>query len=169
MIKLLLFGLWICAITLVSSYAAATWKAGGSNADAEEGPMEGLNYEKTEPINVPVITGNDVKGYVVAQFVYTADAKTLKKLSVPPQPFILDEAFRAVYSDAKIDFAHLERYDLDALKKHIVENVNARFGAPIVEDLLVEQFTYVSKEEVRAQSGGGGGGPVIHAEGATGH
>jgi hypothetical protein len=166
MIKLLVFGVWICAITLVSSYAAATWKAGGPKAGGEEGPMEGLNYEKTEVINVPMIADNDVKGYVVAQFVYTADAKTLKKLSVPPQPFILDEAFRAIYSDHKIDFSHLDRYDLDGLKKTIVQNVNARFGANIVEDMLVEQFTYVSKEEVRAQSGGGGG-PVLHAESAV--
>jgi hypothetical protein len=163
--KLLLIGVWVCAITLASSYAAAVWKTGGGKAESED-TLEGLNYEKTGVINVPMIADRDVQGYIVAQFVFTADARTLKQLSVPPNPFVLDEAFRAIYSDAKLDFGHLEKYDLDALKKKIVENVNARFESALIKDILVEQFTYVSKEEVRAQAGLSENGPVTNVGGA---
>ena len=168
MIKLLVSGIWICAITLASSYTAASWKAASGDPAAEEELLQGLNYEKTAPISVPIVADGEVDGYVVAQFVFTADAQTLKQLSVPPQPFILDEAFRSIYADERIDFAHLEQFDLASLTQKIVERVNARFQADLVKDLLVEQFSYVSKDEVRAQAGQSAEVPVLHAEGAVG-
>jgi hypothetical protein len=168
MIKFLLSGIWICAITLISSYTAASWKAdSGADTGALEN-LKGLNYEKTGPINVPMIQEGAVQGYVVAQFVFTADAKVLGKLSVPPHPFVLDEAFRAIYADERLDFRDLQKFDLAGLTKLVVERVNARFGTELLKDLLVEQFAYVTKDEVRAQSGQGGQGPVLYADGVTG-
>lgn len=164
MIRLILSTLWICAITLASSYVAASWKATGTIAPGGEEALTGLNYQKTEPINVPMIVDGSVEGYVVAQFVYTADATTLNKLSVPPDPFMLDEAFRAIFSDERIDVTHLERFDLAKLTDNIRTHANERFGADIIQDILVEQFTFVSKDEVRAQAGATAGVPVLTAD-----
>jgi hypothetical protein len=164
MLKTLLIGLWICAVTLASSYTAASWRTETEAAAEDVEFIDGLNYQKTIPINVPMIAEGVIQGYVIAQFVYTADARTLKQLSVPPDPFIVDEAFRVIYSDDRLDFRHLERYDLAALTAHIAEVVNARFKAELVEDVLVEQFTYISSDEVRAQGGKPEGTPVMGAE-----
>lgn len=169
MIKLLLSGVWVCAITLASTYASVSWRADRSDPGAASENLTGVNYEKTGAINVPMIADGGVQGYVVAQFVFTADAATLKGLSVPPGPFILDEAFRTIYADERIDFRHLEQFDLATLTHGIVERVNARFRTELVQDLLVEQFTYVSKDEVRSQAGAGGNSPVLSGEDATGH
>ena len=164
MIKVIVSAFWICAITLVSSYTAASWKARGTIAPAGEDKLTGLNYTKTDPINVPIIVDGAVEGYVVAQFVYTADAATLNKLSVPPDPFILDEAFRAIFSDDRIDFSHLERFDIASLTKTIRADVNTRFGTELIQDMLVEQFTFVTKDEVRAQAGASAPIPVTTAD-----
>jgi hypothetical protein len=164
MIKVILSALWICIITLVSSYAAVLWKTQTAIAGTEEGGLTGLNYTKTDPINVPIIEKGAINGYVVAQFVYTADAASLKQLSVPPDAFILDEAFRTIFSDEHIDFEHLERFDLAALTKNLATAVNTRFGSDIVQDVLVEQFTFVTKDEVRAQAGAGADIPVVTAD-----
>jgi hypothetical protein len=167
MIKLILSALWICIITLVSSYVAASWKTQTAMVSTGEEGLTGLNYTKTEPINVPIIVDGDINGYVVAQFVYTADATTLKQLSVPPDAFILDEAFRTIFSDERIDFAHLERFDLASLTKNLAVAVNTRFGADIIQDVLVEQFTFITKDEVRAQAGASAPVPVVTADEAV--
>lgn len=171
MIKLVLSAIWICAIALGSSYVAASWQAQSTvgPADAAADGLTGLNYTKTDPINVPMILDGKVAGYVVAQFVYTADAAVQKRLSVPPDPFILDEAFRSIFGDASIDFTHLDRFDIAALTRKIREDVNARFGGPLVQDMLVQQFAFVSLDEVRAQEQGDGAGkgPVLSADQAV--
>jgi hypothetical protein len=164
MIKLIASALWICIITLASSYVAASWKTQTAIVGTDEGGLTGLNYTKTTPINVPIIENGAIDGYVVAQFVYTADAATLKQLSVPPDAFILDEAFRTIFSDDRIDFEHLERFDLASLTKNLATAVNTRFGADILQDVLVEQFTFITKDEVRAQAGADAAIPVVTAD-----
>lgn len=161
MIKLILSALWICAITLVSSYVAASWKTNGSVTPGGEAALTGLNYEKTGAINIPMIVEGTVEGYVVAQFVYTADAALLNRLTVPPNPFMLDQAFRSIFADERIDLNHLERFDLASLTDDIRTEVNARFGTEIIKDVLVEQFTYITKDEVRAQAGATANVPVL--------
>lgn len=164
MIKLILSALWICLITLASIYGAVVWKTNAAIASSGEAGLTGLNYTKTEPINVPMIQDGEVTGYVIAQFVYTADAAVLNKLSVPPDAFILDEAFRTIFADERIDIAHLERFDLASLTTNLAAAVNTRFGTDLLQDVLIEQFTFVTKEEVRAQAGVSAPIPVVTAD-----
>lgn len=167
MIKIILSTIWICIITLVSSYTAASWRSKGAIAGSGEETLTGLNYQKTGTLNVPMIAAGKIKGYVVAQFVYTADALTLKQMSVPPDSFILDEAFRTIFSDPRIDFDHLETFDLASLTTKLKESANKRFGIDLVQDVLVEQFTFVTREEVLAQEGADKDLPVVSAKAAV--
>ncbi len=80
-------------------------------------------------------------------FIYLIDPEGLKHLSVPPDVFITDEAFRMLYV-GKVDFSHLEKYDLPALTGELVKKVNQRLGGDIVKDVLVEQFNYVPKDDI---------------------
>jgi hypothetical protein len=163
-IKLILSALWICVIALASSYVAASWKSQAALVATGDDALSGLNYTKTLPINVPMILGGEIKGYVVARFVYTADAAVQKSLSVPPDVFILDEAFRTIFSDKRIDFEHLEKFDLALLTKNLRESANARFGTDLIQDVLIDQFTFVTKDEVRAQAGVSDEVPVVAAD-----
>ena len=86
MIKLIVSAVWICAITLVSSYTAASWKSRGTIAATGEDALTGLNYTKTAPINIPILVDGAVEGYVVAQFVYTGDAAELNRALGPARP-----------------------------------------------------------------------------------
>ena len=76
--------------------------------------------------------------------------------------------FRTVFADERIDIAHLERFDIASLTEKIRTDVNARFGADLIQDMLVEQFTFVSKDEVRAQAGATSGIPVTSADSVLG-
>lgn len=147
MIRLVASCLWICVATLTSAYVGATWKTGAGQASSAPRQLAHLEHKKTEPISVPMIADGDITGYVVAQFVYLIDPEALKKMSAPPDVFITDEAFRKLYID-RVDFNHLEKYDVQALTKDLVEKVNRRLGGDVVKDVLIEQFNYVPKRDI---------------------
>lgn len=149
MIRLALTGIWVCAITTATSYGFAYWKAGGFNFAPKQEYLEGIEYEKTKVLNIPMIAGGSVQGYVVAQFVFTVDAKTLRQLSVPPETFVVDEAYRKIYGDEALDFRNLSRYDLAELTATIKDRVNQRIKADVVQEVLIEEFNYVSKDDLR--------------------
>jgi hypothetical protein len=147
MMRLIASCAWICAVTLTAAYVGATFKAGADQPAQKPQQLEGLEHKKTQPISVPMIADGVVAGYVVVQFVYLIDPQALKQLSVPPDVFITDEAFRMLYVD-KVDFNQLAKCDVSALTKALVAKVNQRLGGDIVKDVLVDQFNYVPKDEV---------------------
>ncbi|HEX2019671.1 MAG TPA: hypothetical protein VGO17_12085 [Aurantimonas sp.] len=153
MIKLLAVGLWVACVALGSSYVMASMAGGSADEEVEELTyFSGLDYRTTENITIPMISDAAIQGYILARFVYTIDGKTVAGLKVPPDPFILDEAFRRLYATEGFDFEKPERFDLPALTKDIREAVNARYGEELVRDILVEQFDYVAKAEARKGS-----------------
>lgn len=139
--------IWLIGVTSLSAYITATWTSRDLDAAPPSKKPSGLERTKTTPINVPMIANGNVAGYVVAQFVYLADAKTLQDLSVPPDDFITDEAFRALYS-ADVDFNRLEKYDLQGLTRTLAERINQRFGREIIKEVLVVEFTYIPKQDI---------------------
>ena len=149
MIRLFMTGAWVCAITLAAAYGISHWVASGGKLIVRKDYLEGLEYEKTRMINVPMIVDGAVQGYIAAQFVFTVDAKTVRQLSVPPDPFVVHEAFRRIYSEERIDFKNMKKQDLVPLLKAIKQDVNERMQANIVQDILVEEFNYISKDDLR--------------------
>ncbi|WP_148212983.1 hypothetical protein [Methylocella silvestris] len=134
-------------MTLTATYLGATWKSTAEQSTDSPHSPERLDRKKTEPISVPVIADGNVAGYVVAQFIYLIDPEALNRLAAAPDAFITDEAFRKLYVE-KIDFAHLEKYDLPALTRFLTTQVNRRLGADIIKDILVDQFNFVSKSDI---------------------
>jgi hypothetical protein len=149
MIKLVVCCVWISGVTAASAYFGVSLLPKSHEQVSEpHGKTEGMESKKTRPINVPIIADGVVKGYIVAQFVYLTDPGATKDLSVPPDAFLLDEAFKTFYADDKLDFRHLERIDLVKLRADLVQKVNARLGVNVLKDVLVDEFNYVSKDEI---------------------
>lgn len=149
MIRILLLGLWVAVVSLGSTYVVASVRTNVAAGEREEPTyFAGLDYRRTDAISVPIIAEGQIRGYVLARFVYTIDGYTVANMAVPPEPFILDEAFRAVYSVTGFDFERPERYDLPALTASIRDDVNERFGRTVVRDILVEQFDFLPRNEM---------------------
>jgi hypothetical protein len=147
MIRLIASCVWLIAATSLSVYATATWRYGDAEGTAPTKKSTAIQRKKTAPINVPMITNGNVAGYIVAQFVYLADEDKLRDLSVPPDDFIADEAFRELYT-SDVDFKHLEKYDVNRLTKVLAEKINRRLAKEIIKDILVAEFTFVPAREV---------------------
>jgi hypothetical protein len=158
MIKIIIAGIWTCLVTLAACYAAVSWQAGNTAAesDAAHGGHGGaehgsaLETVRTRMISVPVIRSGAIQGYVMAQFSFTANGKTLKQLPLKADVVVMDEAFKAIYSDDTFDFRHMKPQDLPGLAKRIVENCNQRFATQVLEDVFIQEFSYVNKDGVRA-------------------
>jgi hypothetical protein len=148
MIKLLGVGLWACALTFGSAYGVVTYRMGQAGEGAGEA-RPSVEYIKTEMTSVPVIRKGAVEGYVVFQLTVALDEEKKKETAIDPAPFIVDEAFRAVYEESTLDFTHIEKFKFEELMRGMRDNINKRLGAELVRDILVQQLNYVDKHEVR--------------------
>lgn len=143
--KIFLIGLWLTAVALGATYAAALLSPSATH-DAAKADTPALQHEKTRPINVPIIVDGGMQGFVGVQLGYTIDGVTLRSLPVSPEFYLLDAAFGAIYADKTIDFRHLERIDVPKLTKRLIDETNAHLGAPMVKDVFVEALSYIPKD-----------------------
>jgi hypothetical protein len=157
MIKIIIAGLWTCLVTLAACYAAVSWQAGSTVAESEPdrgghggGHGNGLETVRTRMISVPVIRSGAIQGYVMAQFTFTANGKTLKQLPIKADLVVVDEAFKAIYSDDTFNFRYMKPQDLAGLAKRIVESSNQRFATHVLEDVFFQEFSYVNKDGIRS-------------------
>lgn len=156
MIRIIAIGLWICAVAFGSLFLAVRQNASSTGeAQAATGGFAenfgGVDYVKTDVMSVPIISNGGVAGYVVTQLVYTVDSNIRKKLTVPLEFFISDEIFRKFYGSYS-DTKEVEKVSFEDVRASIITDLNARFPEPVIKDLLVEQFNYISAEEIRAMN-----------------
>lgn len=149
MIRLLMTGVWACIVTVGASLAISYWTESHAGVSPKQEYLEGLVYEKTRVMNVPMIAEGSVQGYIVAQLVFTVDGKVLRQMPVPPEAFVVDEAFRSIYGDEKLDFKNLGRYDLALFTQTVKARVNKRLQNEVLQDVLIQDFNYVSKDQIR--------------------
>jgi hypothetical protein len=150
MIRIALTGLWICGVALGSLYFAVWQNSATASVTPEAGEVV-LDDGKTDVFSVPVIIDNAVRGYVVTQFAYTLDKTPKASVNVPVSYFINDAIFSQFYGQYS-DVKDVQQVKFDDVKKSIIERVNARFPQPLLKDLLVEQFNYISAKEIRNQN-----------------
>jgi hypothetical protein len=151
MAKLVLVGIWACLMTLASSYAATYWKGLHGKAANAELAAASLEYKKTKEFTVPKVADGAIQGYVIVQLSYAVDPAVQKNVAAPPEAFLLDEAFRYIYNDDGIDFNNMKKYNLLKLTKTMTDNVNARLNCALVKDVLISEFNYMSKSDVKKQ------------------
>ena len=90
-----------------------------------------------------------VHGYLLTQLVYTVDPKRLAKLSIPASAIITDEVYSYLYSHPQVDFTNSKAVDLDAFRNGIKDAINKRVNEELIHEVLVEQFDFLSKDEIR--------------------
>lgn len=149
MIRLIATGVWICLVTALSSYAAALWHSQTPPGAEVDKLFGGLESVKTSSINVPIVSAGAVQGYVLTQFTFTMKSDVLKRMSVKPDVYLLDAAFRTIYGSDAASMRGARKQDLQALTAAIKSRVNERFGNDFVEDVLIEKFNFIPKDEVR--------------------
>lgn len=150
MIKLVISGVWICALSLASVYFSMQMAAGKADDKAPAPFFGGLDYVRGDVLSIPVISGGTVHGYFLARLVYTVDPAELATLSVPAKDLITDELYTFLVGNRVIDFPKMDNFDLETFRKGIKDALNKRVGKDVFRDVLVEQIDYLTKKDVRA-------------------
>lgn len=147
MIRLIIVGVWIVGATLGATYGGAYWRAHANSTNKSESNPK-LAVHTMKVLTVPIIENGRLSGYVSAEFSVVGAAHDPHGEGLDPESFILDEAFRMIYSNKKFDFTNIQKSDLSELTREIVEKVNARIGKSVVKEILVRNFNFIAREDV---------------------
>lgn len=150
-IKFIAAAIWICVATIGA--VIYSFQTSGANAEAK-GPalFGGLDYVKTDVISVPIVRNSRIDGYFLARLVYVVDPAKLKLLTVPAEAILVDEVYSFLYSNPQLDFSANDTLDLELFRTGIRDAINARVEDKLIDDILVEQIDFLSKEEIRDNS-----------------
>ncbi|MBB4567294.1 hypothetical protein [Rhizobium leucaenae] len=154
MIKLVLTGLWVCAVTLASVYFSVQMAtAPATNPDdAKKAQQE---FVKGESINVPVIANGQVNGYFITRISFMMEKGKAGQLQMPLTELTTDELYSLLVGNKAIDISHTASFDVASFRSDIKKNMNERLGGDYVADVLVEQLDYLSKDEINNGDGAG--------------
>jgi hypothetical protein len=147
-IKTAVAGLLAIAAALGAGYYAISASGADTGGKAAENYI-GIDYVKIPSFAVPVIQNGLMEGYILTEWVFTIDAKTKAALTVPPEVFIREDAFRSIYGEVVVDFDNLDRVDLVVLAETIRTNVNKRLGTEAITSALVQKFDFIPGDKVR--------------------
>jgi hypothetical protein len=149
MVRSLLVSLWIVSATLGATYFGATMQgekpAGETSQAAKAAPV------KLRSMTVPVVSQGALQGFVLTQVTISARPDLLKNLPQPSDLLLNDEVFKTIYGEEQIDFKRMEKLDLAKLSLKIRENINKRAGAPVVEDVYIQELHYMTKHDASAE------------------
>jgi hypothetical protein len=148
MLKSLFVALWSAAAALGAAHGYGVWETRRAAAKVAA-PAPGAELRKARPLNVPIVQDGELLGYVVVQLAYMVDVEALKAARIDPEPYLLDEAFRLIYGDPSLDFRRLEKYDVDRFKRALDARLPARLKSDAVREVLVHEFNYVAKNDLR--------------------
>jgi hypothetical protein len=144
---MILLSVVACLSTVGGVYGAVTWKAattGGAGKD--EQPK--LQILKTPMVSVPILSDGEVLGYVVTRLKFAADSELLKASSIQPDAFVADEAFRLIYETTSKDIKTGRKQALEKLTTAIIAGTNKRLGHDVVKDVMIDSWTYLSKQDM---------------------
>lgn len=153
MLKLLLTGVWVCAVTLGAVYFSVQMAT--APAPDEAGAKASLQLVKGESITIPVINDGGVNGYFLSRISLRVDKDKMAKIELPATQLMTDELFTLLAGSSMVNIANISTFDPDAFKHRIREGLNKRLDDEVVEDVLIEQLDYLSKADIREQNGNG--------------
>lgn len=150
MIKLLITGVWICAVALASVYFSVQSANKKEPVETDPAMFGGLETVRGEVTSIPVISDGAVQGYFLTRLSYTVEPVKAAALTIPLPDLVTDALYSALVGEKLIDFPHMEKFDLETFKTHIRDKLNERLGEEVFHDVIVEQIDFLSKADIRS-------------------
>ncbi len=154
MMRYLMIGLWVCIVTLASSYGAASWSANNNAPKKKEDRyLEGLEYRRVPIISVPMIQDGQLTATSSPGSSTRRTPRPCTSFPFRPDSFVADEIFQQIYEHGKVQFGNISKYNIPEMTNAIKTNVNTRMQTPIIHDILIEALNYMSRERDGAAAG----------------
>jgi hypothetical protein len=160
MIKLLLTGLWVCIVTLAAVYFSVQMSAPPPPRRRGGCPQGALELVRGESLTVPVISDGMITGYFLGRFSFMMDKEQIKGQKLPMTELTTDQLFTLLVGDKMIDLGNPGAFDLETFRTRIKDQLNAKLGEGMVDEVLVEQLDFISKEDIRTNVAREGKRPI---------
>ncbi len=151
MIKIILVGVWVCAVTLGTVYFSVQYASAPTTPDDGK-PKVAAEYLPGELVTVPMIADGAIKGYFINKLSFNADKEKLKLIQTPLKETLTSTLFDILVGAKMIDIPNMRNFELAAFKTAIKDGVNKELGDEIILEVYVEQLEYLSKEDVKRLS-----------------
>ena len=154
MVKIIAAGLWACLVTLGAVYFSIHLATAPAEVSEEDAKKAALELVRGEPITIPWIADGSVRGYFLGRVSFMMDKEKIKGVHLPMTELMTDELFTLLVGSKMVDISNMGAFDVAAFREKIKTDLNAHLGEGFVEEVLIEQLDYVSKDDVRATSEG---------------
>ena len=124
MLKLLLTGVWVCAVTLGAVYFSVQMATAPGDEAGEK--KTNLQLVKGESITIPVINDGGVNGYFLSRISLRVDKDKMAKIELPATQLITDDLFTLLAGSSMVNIANISTFDPEAFKQRIREGLNKR-------------------------------------------
>lgn len=149
MLKLIITGIWVAAVTLGSVYFSIQM-AMAPDPDADEAKKKAVQeLVRGEILTYPVIAAGSVEGYFLARASFITDKTKLEEITLPIPELLTDELYTELVGDKVIRIGENRNFDLRAFKERVKTSLNRRLGSEVVLDVIIEQVDYLTKEEIQ--------------------
>jgi hypothetical protein len=153
MIKLVLTGVWVCAITLASVYMSVHLATAPTPAP-DQSKQSLVELVKGESITIPVVKDGAVSGYFLGKISFMVKKDMMKGGTLPFTEMTTDEMFSLLIGNKMIDIANMKAFDPNAFRDMVKKDLNTHLGGEYIDQVLLEQLDYLSKEEIAANTSG---------------
>ena len=149
MLKLIITGVWVAAVTLGSVYFSIQMaKAPDPALDAAKAKAV-QELVRGETVTYPLIAGGKVEGYFLAKASFITDKTKLEEIKLPIPELLTDELYTELVGDKVIRVGENRNFDLKAFKERIKTSLNQKLGSEVVLDVIIEQIDYLTKQEIQ--------------------
>jgi len=156
-IKFIIMGLWVLLVTLGALFVGNTMTGAMTGGMSDIEPLDGEIAQekkraqtKTDMINIPVMVEGEVTGYLLVELVFVSDEDVKSGIDLDITPFVNDAVFTEFFG-AYTDKHQIEKVRFEPSRERIIDNVNQRFGRPVIKDILMQQFNFVTMDKIREQ------------------
>lgn len=149
MLKLIITGIWVAAVTLGSVYFSIQMSK-APDPNAEEAAKKAVQeLVRGEVVTYPVIAQGRVEGYFLAKASFVVDKTKLAEITLPVPELLTDELYTELVGDKVIRVGDNRNFDLKAFKDRVKQALNQKLGSEVVLDVVVEQIDYLTKQEIQ--------------------
>ena len=143
----LVIGVWSALVAAGAETGYSVWRARHASDSASAVESIKMSVRKLPRLVVPIIADGALQGYVVANLSGQFDEVKAREMGIAPEPFIVDETFRYLYSEAGVDFRTFSKVDLEIVRSEIVKRAASRLKVDVLKEVLIDEFNFVPKAE----------------------
>ena len=150
MIQLIIAGIWGCVVALGSAYGVFVFTQSAKTVTAPGKQEKQVEQIKSKLITIPLSKAGGVDGYMRVQFAFSVEKAELEKIPIKPDIILVDEAYRSMTEFRFEDPQRPSRAELTKITQTLKDAIRQRMGATIVNDVWIQDYSYVPSNTVRS-------------------